>query len=131
MSTVTQKNKQVLKHVFEAVNKGDISQMKKELAEILTPDYVLHGSSNPNLQPGRDNYIEFFDQDSKNFGEFQFIVEDMFGFEDKVVTRGFFSSVELKSHEKTTMAVIVISRFEHGKIAEEWQVMAPVTSSSG
>ena len=122
MSDETQKNMQVMKHIYETINKGDISQMKKEMAEILTPGYVLHGSANPNLQPGRDNFLE----DLKNSGEFQVIVEDLFGCEDKVVTRGFFSSVNLKSHKKSKMAVIVISRFEHGKIAEEWQVLAPV-----
>ena len=131
MSDQVQKNIQVLKHWFETVCKCDINEIMKEWEEISTENYWIHDPSTPNLQPGRDKYLESFEQDMKNTAERRIDIEDMFGEEDKVVTLGTYEFVEVKTREKKKMMVIGISRFENGKIAEEWQVMAPVTSSSG
>jgi ketosteroid isomerase-like protein len=125
MSDQTQKNMQVLKHWFETVSKGDIAKMMKELAEIITKDYLLHDPSAPNLQPGREKCLESFEQDIKNMVGIRVNIENMFGVEDKVATQGIFEWLDVKTQERKKMMGIVISRFENGKLAEEWQVLAP------
>jgi ketosteroid isomerase-like protein len=125
MPDQVQKNMQVLKHWFETVSKGDIAKMRKELAEILTKDYLLHDPSTPNIQPGREKYLESFEQDIKNMVGIRVNVENMFGVEDKVATQGIFEWLDVKTQERKKMMGIIISRFENGKLAEEWQVLAP------
>jgi predicted SnoaL-like aldol condensation-catalyzing enzyme len=130
MSTETQKNMQVLRHWFETLEKGNHSQKMKELKDICTEGYVIHDPSTPNIQPGIANYIESFNQFMKENAGPRVIIEDMFGVGDKVVSRAVFEFIELKTHEQKKMTGIVISRFEDGKLAEEWQVLAPIPAST-
>lgn len=128
MSNDVQKNMQVLRHWFDFVNKGgNFAKMKKAWADICTDGYTLHDPSTPDLKPGLAAYMEFFDQAYKNMADMRINIDEMFAVEDKVVSRGIFEWVEGKPHEKKKMMFIVISRFENGKIAEEWQVTALVS----
>jgi predicted SnoaL-like aldol condensation-catalyzing enzyme len=130
MSTETQKNQEVLIGLFKIMNMGDMAQVRKALMEVCTEGYVIHDPSTPNIQPGIANYIESLNQFMKENSEPRVIIEDMFGVGDKVVTRAVFEFIELKTHEQKKMTGIVISRFENGKIAEEWQVLAPFATPS-
>jgi predicted SnoaL-like aldol condensation-catalyzing enzyme len=125
MSNDVQNNMQVLRHWYETVQKGDFIKMKNEWADICTDGYTLHDPSTPDLKPGKANFMEFFDQAFKNMSDIRLKIEEIFGGGDKVVSQGIFEWVEGKPPEKKKMMGIIISRFEDGKVAEEWQVMAP------
>ena len=125
MSTDTQKNMQILRRWLKIVMTDDVEKMKKEWKEISTDNYWLHDPSTPNLPPGREKYLETFEQDMKNSAKRRIDIKDMFGVEDKVVTLVYYEFLEVKSREKKKVMAIGISRFEKGKIAEEWQVLAP------
>jgi predicted SnoaL-like aldol condensation-catalyzing enzyme len=127
MSDQTKKNMQVLRYLFDTMNKGDIPQTRKVVEEVCTEDYLLHDPSTPDLKPGIKKYLESFDQFWGENTGLHVVVEDMFGDGDKTVTRGCFEYVENKTQEKKKMVAIFISRFENGKIAEEWQVTALVS----
>ena len=127
MSDQTEKNMQVLRNLFDTMNKGDIPQTRKVIEEICTEDYLLHDPSTPDLKPGIKKYLESFDQFWGENSGIHVVAEDMFGEGDKTVTRGYFEYVENKTQEKKKMVEIFISRFENGKIAEEWQILAPVS----
>ena len=127
MSDQTKKNMQVLRYLFDTMNKGDIPQTRKVIEEICTEDYLLHDPSTPDFKPGIKKYLESFDQFWGENTGLHVVVEDMFGDGDKTVTRGYFEYVENKTQEKKKMVEIFISRFENGKIAEEWQILAPVS----
>jgi predicted ester cyclase len=104
--------------------------MKKELEEICTQDYMLHDPSAPNFKPGLADFLEGWVQMVGNFKEIRLNIEDMFGVGDKVISRGIFEWTDAKTQEKNKVMAIVISRFENGKLAEEWQVMAPFADST-
>ena len=130
MSQDPRKNMEVLRHFLDTMNENDTIRTMKELGEILTEDYVLHDPSLPDLKPGRAAFLEFFEQSLKENANHRVTVDDMFGLEDKVVTRGIYEYTDLKVNEHRKMMMIVISRFEDGKLAEEWGVFAPIAAPS-
>jgi ketosteroid isomerase-like protein len=125
MSDQVQKNMQVLRDLFDLINKGDIPRSRKAMQEACTEDYRIHDPGTPDIEPGMKKYLEYADQFWGSITGLHLVVEDIFGDGDKTVMRGYSEYVEKKTQEKKKVAFIVISRFENGRIAEEWQVTAP------
>ena len=67
------------------------------------------------------------DQWLKNNSGIHVVIEDLIGMGDKTATRAALECVENKTQKKKKIVFIFFSRFENGKIAEEWQVSAPVS----
>ena len=126
MSQDPQKNMEALRHLFNTLNEYDTATFLNEVKEILTEDYILHDPGNPAPISTRAVFIEGFKQNSKVRTNRRVTVEDMFGAEDKVVSRMVYEYTDLQANEHKKIETIVISRFEGGKIAEEWQVTAPI-----
>jgi predicted SnoaL-like aldol condensation-catalyzing enzyme len=126
MSTDTQKNTQVLRDWVDTMNKGDYAQVKKALEKLGTEDYCLHDPNPANCAQGLKNYIVDFDKWWRGISDLHVVVEDVFGAGDKTATRATIEYIENNTREKKKNEIIFISRFENGKIAEEWQVTAPV-----
>jgi len=125
MSQDPPKNMAVLRHWFDTINKNDVAKMVKEWREIATEDYLLHDPATPDLKPGLADYLKLFEQQMAAVADRKVTIEDMFAVGDKVVLRGVYQFLDLATQEQIKMAAIGISRFEGGKIKEEWQILAP------
>jgi len=130
MSQDPQKNMEVLRHWFRTMGENDTIKIMKEAREIYTEDYMLHDPGLPDLKPGLVGFLDFLDQVLKENTNHRLTVDDMFGLEDKVVTRGGYEYMDLRANEHRGMMTMIISRFEDGKLKEEWQVSAPIAASS-
>lgn len=105
----------------EAANRGDASY----LDEYLAPDYVYHG---PGGKLDADGFRAFHNMVLAAFPGLVFRIEDMIAAEDKVVTRwtlhgvhrGEFQGIAPTGKE-IDITGIIISRFEAGKVVEEWE----------
>ena len=125
MSQDPQKNMAVLRNWFDTINKNDVAKMVKEWREIATEDYLLHDPATPDLNPGLADYLKLFEQQMAAITDCKITIEDMFTVDDKVVSRGIYEYLDLGTQQRIKMAAIGISRFEGGKIKEEWQILAP------
>ncbi len=125
MSQDPQKNMAVIQHWFNTVNGNDVTEMVKEGAEIIADDYVIHDPGTPDLQPGAANYLKQFEQDMAGSADRKVTMTDLFAVDDKVIGHGVYEFLDLASNERKKVAAMVISRFEGGKIKEEWQILAP------
>ncbi len=123
-------NLAVIRHWFDTINENDTAKMLKEFAEIITGDYLLHDPSTPDLQPGAANFLKLFEQQLAEGADRKLTIEDMFAADDKVVSRVLYEFLALATQERKKMAGITISRFEDGKIIEEWQVVTPLETPS-
>jgi predicted ester cyclase len=95
---------------------------KRNLAvidEIYTPDYRGHiNGDSIDKEQGRQMELAF----QSEFPAHRVTIDDLFGEQDRVVTRWTMSATH-KSGKDVVMRGISISRFEGGRIAEEWMVM--------
>jgi ketosteroid isomerase-like protein len=126
MSEQVQRNMQVLRHWFDTLNKRDITEIRKAWEEIYTEDYVLHDPHEPGFSTGFEDSWKGVLSFVENYSELRVNVLDMFGAEDKVATAAILELVDASTQEKTKLMALVISRFEDGKIAEEWQIVQPI-----
>ncbi len=130
MSQDQQKNMSVMRHWLNTVNENDMAKMLKELGDILAEDYLLHEPSNPNPKPGRADYLKSFEQQQSGIADQKVTIDDLFAVDDKVVLRGEYEFLDRATQNRMKMAAMVISRFEGGKIKEEWQILAPLDVSA-
>lgn len=130
MSQNPVQNLAVMRHWINTVNENDVAKMLKEFAEIIAEDYCLHDPSTPDLKPGAAEYLKLFEQQMLAIADRKATVDDMFAVEDKVVSRGTYEFLDLATQERNKAMFMVISRFEGGKLKEEWQILAPVVASS-
>jgi ketosteroid isomerase-like protein len=125
MSTEVEKNMQVMKQWFEIVNTGDYEQVMKALEVLFTKDYTLHDPSFPSPKRGIDIAKADCDEWLKNNSGIHMVIEDLIGMGEKTATRAALECVDNKTQKKRKTVFIFFSRFENGRIAEEWQVTAP------
>ena len=125
-----QKNLKVIQHWFDTVNSNDLERILKEIAEIISDDYMIYDPATPDMQPGAANYLKIFKRDMVGSADRKITVGDMFAVDDKVVVRADYEFLELASQERKKFAAMVISQFEGGKIKAEWQITAPYASSA-
>ena len=130
MSQNPENNMAVLRHWFDTVNDNDVSKMLKEFGEIATEDYLLHDPSTPDLKPGLSDYLKLFEQQMAATADRKVTVDNMFAVDDKVVFHGVYEYLDVETQKRGKVAAMGISRFEGGKIKEEWQILAPFASPS-
>ena len=111
---------------FEALNSKNIDLLDQMADEIYTTDYRLHDPGMPDMQPGPVGVKKFTRQILKDSPNSHLMVEDMLGEGDKLATR---MSMKIDPGSPVHLVGLVISRFVDGKIAEEWELVAPVTGS--
>jgi steroid delta-isomerase-like uncharacterized protein len=115
------KNMAMIQAYVDAANRGDASY----LDEYLAPDYVHHG-------PARDldanGFKAFHQMVLFAFPGLTFTIDDMFAAGDEVVTRWTLHGVQkgefrgiAPTGKAVTVTGIIISRFENGRVVEEWE----------
>jgi steroid delta-isomerase-like uncharacterized protein len=119
-STVA-RNEAMIRAYVDASNRGDTSY----LDEYLSPDYVYHGAAGELDAAG---FKAFHDLVLAAFPGLTLRIEDMIGSGERVVTRwtlegvhrGEFQGIAPTGNE-VTVTGIIISRFEDGRVVEEWE----------
>lgn len=120
-NVIAEQNKKMLYAYVDAMNRGDAGY----LDDYFAPGYVYHG-------PGGDldlnAFKEFHNSVLSAFSPSSISIEDIFAAGNKVVTRwkfhgtqkGMFQGIAPTGKE-VTITGIIISRFDKGKVVEEWE----------
>ncbi len=124
----TEDNKALSRSFFDGLNRNDVAIV----AELCTPDFVLHDPAGPGGWHGnginsREEYKEYLSGFLASLPG-RFTIDDMIAEGDKVVTRwtyrsthqGEWRNVSATGREVTFTATST-SRFVDGKSAETWQ----------
>jgi len=123
MSASTVQNQETLLNYFKIANTGNLDKMKAAIREMCTLNYKLHDPSTGKPEVGIDEVISQMEEFSQNNSNLKVEVQDIFSVEDKTATRVTYEWTNKNTGVVTKGMGIVITRFENGKDAEEWQVM--------
>ena len=82
MSETQEKNKALVRRLYELDARGDIEAMEK----LLAPDFVDH-SLLPDQDPGREGYVKSVAEEHAIFSNIRHIIEDQVAEGDKVTSR--------------------------------------------
>jgi predicted SnoaL-like aldol condensation-catalyzing enzyme len=121
MSTVEQ-NKMALHKIFEAINSGNQEMMQETFKEVISPNYRLH---NPTFKKSPITFAEWWDTFEtfiKDHLNYKITFYEILGEGDKTATHGTTEWIEAASKEKYQGEIFFFSRYEDGKIVEEWEL---------
>jgi predicted SnoaL-like aldol condensation-catalyzing enzyme len=121
MYTIEQ-NKAVLHKIFEAINSGDVKQFQGILKAVTTPGYRLHNPTFEKSPVMLTEWWEMFEQFMKGHPDYKVTSYQIIGEGDLTATRGTAEWTDAVSKEKGQTEIFFFSRFEDGKIAEEWEL---------
>jgi hypothetical protein len=124
MCASTVQNQETLLNYFKIANTGNLEKMKAAIREMCTHNYMLHDPSTGKPEVGIDEVISQMEEFTQNNSNLKVEVQDIFGVGDKTATRVTYEWINKNTDVVTKGMGIVISRFENGKLVEEWQVMA-------
>jgi len=124
--TAAEQNKAVIRRQLEAFGPGKLSALEQLADELYTADYVVHDPGSPGLPPRPEGVKVFVRGFLTAFPDARITVENQIAEGDKVTTRFTMRGTDAASGKPMTMQVLCLSRFAGGKIAEEWQIGAPV-----
>ena len=121
---MSDRNKEVLRSVYRAINQGDI-----DAAGELIADDVIEHEEFPGLEPTKEGVLRFFRYLRSAFPDLTMISEDMIAEGDRVFVRGMMKGThqgEFMDIPGTGNYIEVpfgdFFRLEDGKIAEHWGV---------
>jgi steroid delta-isomerase-like uncharacterized protein len=127
-----EENKALVRRLYEVQTMGDLDALR----ELLAPDFVDHGVTPGEEDPGPEGYIRWTDAIHYAYSDVRYDIEDQMAAEgDRVVShvrvrrthdRGEFAGFAPTGKEYVVEG-IVIHRIEGGKIAEEWSEGGYVT----
>ena len=107
----------------EVVNKGDYAVVE----ELFTADYHSHHNDPIGLPPGPEGVKQFIGGTRDGFPDLELTLDDLFGDGDMVASRWTLKGTQTEewfgtpaTGKTAEWAGVVLSRFEDGKIAEEW-----------
>lgn len=120
------RNRAVLRGWIDVLNNGDWEKIKAAYIEHFTKDYLLHDPSFPNQVKTFDQFIDGFELEFPRFKNIKATLEDCIGEGDLLASRCTWEAVDVETEKKYTTYFIFFSRFEDGRIAEEWQVAANI-----
>ena len=118
-----EENKSIIQEFWDIINTGNLQAAD----DYYDADYIYHGPSGLEAK-GPQGFKEMLIEYYTAFPDFHFIIEDIFGAGDKVVSR-FRATGTHKAEFMGVVATgkeveftgIVISRFENGKVVEDWE----------
>ena len=126
MTTVVHQNSDILQYFFDALNSGDIERMKAVFKEYYSTKFRLHypGSKKPEMT--FQDYLDFIGVEIGKASNVKWETQDFLRDGERTATRGMFTRIDLETNELHKEAVIFITRFEDGKVMEEWELSAPI-----
>jgi ketosteroid isomerase-like protein len=124
-----EQNKAVVRRLIELTNLGDNDLWFKFVDENFADVYIFHDPSYAGFERGPEGFKKWFRHiQSTSTGTGTHTVEDMFGEEDKVATRYIYHYTD-ETGKSGAFWSISIMHFLGGKIADEWNVTAPLESA--
>jgi steroid delta-isomerase-like uncharacterized protein len=116
-------NKKIARRLLEEPWTGNFNVID----ECIAPNYVGYDPSNPEPLRGPEGVKEFVQQYRSAFSDARITVDDQFAEGDKVATRwtgrgthdGDLMGIS-PTRKQATVSGITISRFQNGKVVEEW-----------
>lgn len=115
MSETTATNKDVIRRLYEEFFTDGHVEVADDL---MTEGYVNHAPP-PGIGPSREDLKSAVVQFHQTFSGFRAELIRTVAEDDLVATQGVFRGVTT-SGEATTINIIDLFRFEHGRIAERW-----------
>jgi len=119
----TDKQAVMRRYYDEVVNKGDFSVVD----ELFSADYHSHHNDPIGLPPGPEGVKQFIGGTRAGFPDLELTLDDLFGADDLVASRWTLRGTHTEEWFGTPAtgkwaewSGITLSRFEDGKIAEEW-----------
>ena len=119
---VEEQNKDLVKRMYEAFEKGDFEAYK----EVVAPEYVWYLPSRSTKPISREETIEFGKMLRNGFPDFSYSIEELIAEDDIVLSRftfrgtheGEFQGIPATGN-KVEMSGVMITRIENGKIVED------------
>ena len=119
---VEEQNKELIKRMYEAINKGDI----EVYAEVLAPEYVWYMPSGNTKPISREGTIEFVREARNGFPDCHWSLEDLIAEGDIVLSRFIFRGTHTGEFQgipatgnKVEMSGFMMTRIENGKCVED------------
>ncbi len=116
------RNKAILQHIFEELNKGDIDIVDELFTEDFVDRYPVPGET-----PDKEGFKQFLAGLYKSFPDWRWSLEDIFSEGDKVAYRFTMQGTDRGGYigmpptgKKINFAGIGILRFDNGKVVERW-----------
>lgn len=122
-----EQNMATVRKIFEVINLGDQDRFLQFMDETLAEDYIFHDPGYAGYERGPAGFRKWLvDITRGNTNvEDQYAIDDMIGEGDKVVTRYTFRRKDVTGKEVITWNINIM-RFSNGKLAEEWNLFAPM-----
>ena len=115
---VEEENKKISRRIQEEIrNKGDLTVAD----ELIAPDFVGHAPGGQEIK-GIDGFKKEVTMIRGFFPDFHATTEDMIAEGDKVVIHSTWQGTDSTYGKQVTGTVIVIQRFEGGKLVESWSI---------
>ncbi len=119
---VEEQNKDLVKRMYEAFEKGDFEAYKEAVA----PEYAWYLPSRSTKPISREETIEFGKMLRNAFPDFSYSIEELIAVEDRVISififrgthEGEFQGIPATGN-KVEMSGVMITRIENGKIVED------------
>ena len=115
VETITAGEKAVFRRYVSIWESGALDQ----LSNVLAPNYVGHAANGSRSLDGLRERITSF---HKLYPNARFVIEDQVAEGDRVSTRMTATAISSATGKPVKMIGLNISRFEGGRIAEEWPV---------
>ncbi len=119
---VEEQNKELIKRMYEVINKGDI----EAYAEMLAPEYVWYMPSRSTKPISREGTIEFVREARNAFLDCHWSLEDVIAEGDIVLSRFIFRGTHIGEFQgipatgnKVEMSGFMMTRIENGKCVED------------
>jgi len=114
-----QNNIKLVEKYYESVNSGDVSNAK----EIVTESFSKINNDKIFDETGTQLFLNSVKNHQQDNKEYKFIIEDIFGNDDKVSVRWSWKSINIKSgiEKKITSQGIAIFEIRNHKINKLWQ----------
>ncbi len=125
MSTDLKRMKEDTTRYMDIVNQGDLGRIDKAIDEFYAPDVVLHYPPAPNLAPGAAGVKQFVHMLFTDFTDIHVKLDSMFGEGDEAACRYTWQATNVKTGKRTTLPLLNISRWDGGRIVDEWEVAGP------
>ena len=118
---VEEQNKDLVKRMYEAFEKGDFEAYKEAVA----PEYVWYLPSRSTKPTSREKTIEFGKMLRNGFPDFAYSIEELIAVEDRVISRfilrgtheGEFQGIPATGNKIEVSSILMI-RIQNGKIVE-------------
>jgi len=120
-----QKVKEMILHLFEAVNSGDLSVLDRLSEEYFAADYVWHFPGVTDLPPGPAGMKKVNREILADNPNFTVMLDDLIVEEDKMAIRCTMQRTDPSTGKAQHGFFLTFIRLAGDQFAEEWELISP------